>query len=78
VNYYRVQVALAHMGSQHTEHTTWHIATSMSAADVFANRGHLLPGIRRVMELHAITAAEWEAARSWGQQAFRLEARERQ
>lgn len=75
MNYYRVQVALAHMGSQQTEHVTWHIATEATAADLFTNRGHLLPGIRRVTEVHAITEAEWQTARQWGQQAFHLEQR---
>ena len=75
MNYYRVQVALAHMGAHHTEYTCWHIATSASAADVMFNRGKLLPGVRQVLEVRAVTEAEYEAARTWGQKAFRIEPR---
>jgi hypothetical protein len=75
VNYFRIQVALAHMGSCHTEYTCWHIATSASAADVMCNQGKLLPGVRRVTEVHAVTEADYNAARHWGQPAFAVKPR---
>jgi len=78
MNHYRLQVALGHMGSQHTEYAVWHIATSLDAADVMANRGHFLPGVREVTEVRAVTEAEYNAVRRMGQQAFAVEPRGKQ
>ena len=78
MNYFRIQVSLAHMGTASTEYRQWHIATSLSASDVMSNRGHVLPGVRRVTEVRAITQTEYEAARRRGRSAFSVEARKGQ
>lgn len=75
MNFYRVVVLLAHQGTRGRESVTWHIATSATAADVMTNRGKLLAGVNRVLEVHAVTGADYEAVRRAGQRAFRVEPR---
>lgn len=75
MNYYRVQVQLGHLGSARAQFEEWHIATSSSATDVMFNTGKLLPGINRVLEVHAVTEQEWRTMRELGRQAFTVEPR---
>ena len=75
MRYFRVLLELGHWGSGQSTAETWHVATHATAADVMSNAGHLLPGVKRVLEVHTITEAEWQAARQWGQQAMALEVR---
>ena len=75
MNYYRVQVALAHLGTHSTEYDCWHIATKASAVDVKFNAGHMLPGVRDVSEVEAVTESQYNAVRRQGGKAFEVQAR---
>jgi len=75
MNYYRVQVALAHLGTGSTEYECWHITTDAMAGDVLSNRGKMLPGIKRVTQVETITETQYNAAWRGGRKAFEVQAR---
>lgn len=68
MRYYRCVVALGHQGTISTSYETWHLATELTPADLIGNTGHALAGIKRVVEVHEETAADYSRAECEGQE----------
>ncbi|MCE5308710.1 MAG: hypothetical protein LLG20_13815, partial [Acidobacteriales bacterium] len=54
-SYFRLQVARGHLGRGHTEYEARYVSTFMPVADLYANHGKAIAGIKRVTALSPVT-----------------------